>query len=246
MERMSNYGVYPIKVRYFYKMGVSIATVADCVVCVAYLSPFVQNQPRIWPKDYFDKAPPKRLDHPDEASFHAVCDARHEVEQFFRRQICDHIQACARVVGMIAQMTNGNPTVVGDSATMGTSLRNDWTPLNIKRACFVLHFSINNSYLSLFKETFYQQMERKFMTETNTKYSGCPVSSSGGCINGMGSKVMNSIKWTLEKNLDNLPVRFSVRKPKGWTLGEFNGGGKDRANNQFYVTVAHGQYMVSW
>ena len=85
------------------------------------------------------------------------------------------------------------------------------------------------------------------MAETNTKYSGYPDSDSGGCISGVGTKVMNSIKWTLEKNLETLPVRFNVRKPtKGWTLGEFNGGGKDRANNQFYVTVPYGQYMVSW
>ena len=201
--------------------------------------------PRIWPNDYFERTPPKRADYPNEASYHAVNHARNEVVEFYHRHLCYHIEACAGVVGMIATMTNMNPTQVADSNTIGNSLRADWSALNVKRACFIFHFSLNNSYLSVFEETFSQKMERKFLVETNTVYSGFAVSNTTGCIAQLGSKTLNSVKWTVERNLKDLPVKFSVRKPKDWTLGEFTGNNKGRLNNQYYVTVVDGQYMVS-
>ena len=201
---------------------------------------------RVWRNDFFDKSRnPTLADYANVTEYERAILARNETIAYFKTCICNHIQECARVIGMTCEMTNGMPTQVTDGRTIAQSLQDDASILNVQRACFIFHFSVTNSYTSLFGISFYEYHERRFMRATNTVYRGSARHYNSSCVAQMGAKVLNREKFLMQNRLKTEKISFSVTKPDDWPheVPMCRDGGA--YNNVYYISSGGNRYRVS-
>ena len=146
---------------------------------------------------------------------------------------------------MVSYMDNGNPMTIDNHKGVGNSLKKDHKADNLKRACFMLHYSANNAYQSLFSKSLCQYHAEKFMESINVRYAATTgekrAKEKTGCVEQLAIRTFHQQKFMIIQMLKSVHVNVTTRLKKG--------NGQDRAakvchprglNFVYYHTVGSG------
>jgi hypothetical protein len=174
----------------------------------------VQVQHRVWPTNYFKAAAaPKREDYPSDLVFRQVVYDRSRVEELFNNRMEEHVRDAAAVTGMTYLMLNGNRVIAEDTNGIFKSLKGDASLENIKRACFIFHYSTDNPYFQLYHQSMFTYAEEKIMQILKVQYPA--HTKQDGCIAKLGAKSFNTLTSNLKKRANKqLGITFNLKLPR--------------------------------
>ena len=191
---------------------------------------------RSWPKSYFrpDKAP-VLAEYVDEREYERVVRVRKQLEDLFSKQLLEHIQEAALIVGMRQKLDGGHQTAVVDTAGIVECLKKSSDESNIKRACFIFHFACDNAYQAVFRKSMFEYHEQCFMDQLKVKYCEYEPKEKAGCVEKLGSRMMNKMRVALKNALaGNVSFVTNLRGARKGESLERNIGGK---NFIYYISL---------
>ena len=138
---------------------------------------------------------------------------------YFDKIFSEHFRDVAVVTGMAAWLDNGNPLNIDNHKGVGESLKKDHGKQNLKRASFMLHYSANNAYKSLFSKSLSRYHADKFMKLMNVEYIALSDGKKGrqdiGCVEHLAVRMFHQEKYMIIQMLGKVHVNITTRVPKG-------------------------------
>ena len=151
---------------------------------------------------------------------------------YFDKIFSEHFRDVAVLTGMVAWLDNGNPLTIDNHKGVGESLKKDHGKQNLKRASFMLHYSANNAYKSLFSKSLSRYHADKFMKLMNVEYIALSDGKKGrqdiGCVERLAVRMFHQEKY------DHTDARKS-------TPGKTSEGYSSHTGSEFHVLPYGGQ-----
>lgn len=169
--------------------------------------------------------------------FNAAEADRSQLEGWFTKAMDDHVRDVAAVTGMIETQKNGLRTMVeNDRGVTNSILHSMGIEDNLKRACFIFHFSVENPYSFLLNQTWGEYHEKKFMEKLNVEYDSYE-SVGGGFVAKMGDEIFSSMVRRAKGRLTYKKLGLNVRCNKDMVIKK-NTGPAVRGNNfKYYLRM---------
>ena len=97
-------------------------------------------------------------------------------------------------------------------------------PKNLKRACFMLHYSANNAYQSLFSKSLCQYQAEKFMESINVRYAvgtgeKCAKQKTG-CVEQLAIRTFHQQKFMIIQMLQSICHDTSEERKRAGQCGQ--------------------------
>lgn len=128
-----------------------------------------------------------------------------------------YLLEAARVTGTFGVRSDGTQVRETDSHGLGEAIvdSSDYE-LSAKRACFILHYAINNPYEQVFDKKWQALYEETFMAALNVTYSRENNESSSGCVELLGRNIYDLLQKRVKASMLYRSVTISPRVPKNY------------------------------
>lgn len=191
---------------------------------------------QVWSKRYFHHVhEPKPSSFPNPVLYNKVTEDRKTIHDWYTEELQEHIRAAAEVTGMIVITSNGNPVKVTNDQGVCQSLRKDGSEANVKRACFIFHYSPNNAYTIFSTSSLVHKLETEFMDRLGIEYQQIEEERFlKGCVSQFGNKIWNNITTNTKTKVGNKNVKFNQRQQRGSGAANKNGYTSSRGANFKY------------
>ena len=154
---------------------------------------------------------------PNPVIYNKVVEDRKTIHSWYTEEFQEHIRAAAEVTKLRETTSNGNPVKVTNDQGVCQSLSKDGSEANVKRACFIFHYSPNNAY-KLFPSTslVLLKLEAEFMDRLGVQYEQLEEDRLlKGCVSQFGNKIWNNITTNTKTKIGNKNIKFNQRQKKG-------------------------------
>ena len=238
---------------YIGRIGMSVSLFWNCSQTTLFTKPCVNDnvqkpthrRPKlvlpVAKKHFHPDKDPNLAEYLDEKEYERVVRDKKRMEDLFTKLLLEHVQEAAWIVGMTQKLDGGHETAVVDTAGVVASLKKNPDVSNVKKACFIYHFASDNAYQAVFRKGMFEYHEQRFMDQLKVKYCTDGPSKKGGCVQKLGSRMMNKMRVALKNALEgNVSFVTNLRGARKGASGEKNIGGK----NYIYYICVKGEDMV--
>jgi hypothetical protein len=147
-----------------------------------------------------------------------------------------HFRRVADICRMTKPDAISGASLVREGTHMAKSIENDPSDANIKRLCWMLYFSSNTAYKSIFGMDMSEYCEMRVMDQMKVCYEGNATKAGKGCVSQYINRKLNKYRCNvidaMMKNSKCAIARVCSNSPAEW---EKEGKTKPKVNNPHYL-----------